>query len=226
VWSASNLEKNLVQRAVWATPEFMNAKVVGYLPEVAKTFALVEGGYGIMNEMGVAIGESTCSARWFGMPPRACPTCEGPLVDIAMLTLIALERCATARCAIETMGGLARSLGYYAADVSAGEGGEALTVVDSTEAWMFHILPDSKGTGAIWVAQRLERDHITVVANAFVIRKVDPANPNFIHSPNLWSEAEAAGLWSKKKGDQRTIKSRNTTPPPPRPFAPHESPSI
>jgi hypothetical protein len=44
--------------------------------QVASTYAVVEGLFGIMNEVGVGIGESTCAAVWFGKPPRACPTCE------------------------------------------------------------------------------------------------------------------------------------------------------
>lgn len=34
-------------------------------------------------------------------------------------------------------------------------GGEALTVVDPEEAWMFHIIPDDTGASAVWVAQRV-----------------------------------------------------------------------
>lgn len=140
---------------------------------------------------------------------------------MSFLTVIALERCATARCAITTMGNLAQEFGYYAADVSNSEGGEALSVVDAQEAWMFHILPDRAGTAAVWVAQKVPDSHVSVVANSFVIRNVPtrkqaaaegsnttPADfdANFLASDNLWSEAEAAGLWSSGSGEVKEAK--------------------
>lgn len=52
------------------------------------------------------------------------------------------------------------------------QGGEALQVVDPTEAWVFHILADDTGTGAVWAAQKVPAGHITAVANQFIIRTV------------------------------------------------------
>ena len=39
--------------------------------------------------------------------------------------------------------------------------GEALTVIDANEAWMFHIIPDPTQSSAIWVAQRVPDDHVS-----------------------------------------------------------------
>jgi dipeptidase len=73
---------------------------------------------------------------------------------------IALERTKKAREAIQLMGDLAVELGYYSAewvggDESRGEGGEALTVIDKDEAWVFHVTSDDTGASAVWVAQRV-----------------------------------------------------------------------
>lgn len=137
--------------------------MVGYVDEDEVFYESLESGYGIANVKGLGIGESTCEAALKGREPRSCPTCPGPLFDVAALSRIAMRRCATALCAIHTMGSLAEEHGYYGA-------GEALTIADGLEAWMFHILPDDTGLSAVWCAQRVPDDHIAVVANAFVIR--------------------------------------------------------
>ena len=46
-------------------------------------------------------------------------------------------------------------------DASLGEGGEALTVVDKHEAWVFHVMGDDTGTSAIWVAKRVPYGHVS-----------------------------------------------------------------
>lgn len=115
-----------------------------------------------MNEHQVAIGESTCAAKLWAAPVTAGGKAR---IEAKMMTMIALERAKTAREAIQIMGDLATSLGFYAAewvggDVSLGEGGEALTVIDKKEAWVFHVLADDTGTSAVWVAQRVRDDHV------------------------------------------------------------------
>jgi dipeptidase len=79
---------------------------------------------------------------------------------------VALERATTAREAIQIMGDLATSEGFYAADwsggqLSMGEGGEGLTVIDKNEAWIFHVLGDDTGASAVWAAQRIPDNHVS-----------------------------------------------------------------
>jgi len=120
-----------------------------------------------MNEFQLAIGESTCAAKLYGVPVIAGGKGR---IEVREMSQIALERTKTAREAIQLMGDLATSLGFYAADwsggdASKGEGGEALTVVDKHEAWMFHVCGDDTGASAVWVAQRVEPDHVSNILN-------------------------------------------------------------
>jgi dipeptidase len=116
-----------------------------------------------MNEHQLAMGESTCAARFWAAPPSAGGNAR---MEVREMSKIALERCKTARCAISLMGELGEKYGMYAADwsggdASLGEAGEALTVIDTEEAWVFHVLSDDKGTGAVWAAQRVPDNHVS-----------------------------------------------------------------
>lgn len=149
-----------------------------------------------MNEHQVSIGESTC-----GSLLTALPVSKGgkALLEAGELSRIALERCDTAKCAVELMGQLATKHGYYGADATQGEGGEALQVTDPKDAWVFHIAADDTGASAVWVAQRVPKGHVAVVANQFIIRTVDLSDTeNFLGSDNLLEVAERAGLWDSK----------------------------
>lgn len=203
-WSVDNLEESPFRNA-WSK---MKGEIIGYIPQVSHTYAYIEGMYGISNEFQVSIGESTCAAKLYCAPVGS--TGQGKaLLEISELSQIALERSKTAREAIQIMGDLAEKYGFYSADWSVdkfgpshamGEGGEALSIIDPNESWIFHILPDDLGTGAIWVAQKVPDGHLAIVANQFIIREVIKGHKDFIYSSNLWSVAKKLGWWKESDG--------------------------
>ena len=160
----------------------------------SRTFAYVDGAYGMMNEHQVAIGESTCGARITALPIALGGTA---LLEARELSSIALERCATARCAVELMGAMAEKYGFYGADSTAGEAGEALTVVDAEDAWVFHVLADDSGGSAVWAARRVPPDSVAAVANQFVITTLpdDEEGDWWLASKNVKEVAAKVGLW-------------------------------
>lgn len=167
--------------------------VIGYVPQVARTFGYLEADYAISNDQGLAFGESTVSARIFTKPVHQ----GGPaLLSMYELSRLAAERCATAVCAVETMGAMAERYGFWG-DASHDTGGESLLVADTASQWIFHVLPaDEEKGGAVWCGQRIPSNHAAIVANAFVIGDVDPTRPDtFKFSKNMEAVAEARGFW-------------------------------
>lgn len=69
-----------------------------------ETYAYWDMDYGVQNEMGLSMAESTCTAKTAGWPATPDKPYGYNRASIEDLTKIALERCATATCAIETMG--------------------------------------------------------------------------------------------------------------------------
>jgi len=168
------------------------------IPEVAHTYAYHHGMFGYMNEKQVAIGESTigCQRKLQNPTPSA-------KLDLSMLTLLAMERAATAREAIQVIGSLAEKYGYGFND-----DGEMLAIADPKEAWLFEIMPagplwtpDSGKPGAVWCAQRVPDDEVSVCPNESRIGEIDLANKDvFMASPNVVSLAVDMGLYDPKSG--------------------------
>ena len=169
------------------------------IPQPAHTYAYHHGMFGYMNENQVAIGESTigCQRKLRNPTPSAT-------FDITSLTLMAMERSQTAREAIKIMGALAEEFGYGFNDA-----GEMLAVADPDEVWIFEIMPagplwtpKSNKPGAVWCAQRVPDDHVSVTPNESRIGEIDIKNSDyFLASPNVISLAVEMGFYDPDSGD-------------------------
>ena len=155
----------------------------GEIPQVEETYAYYNVAYPAMNEKQLAIGETTIGGK------RELRNDDGLFV-IEELQAIALERCTTAREAIQLMGNLAMQYGY-------GDAGECLTVADKNEVWHFEIFGGGVfEIGAVWAAVRIPDDHVGVSANIPRISTLDLDNPDYyMASENVYSLAEELGYW-------------------------------
>jgi len=169
------------------------------IPQPSHTFGYFHGMFGYMNDNQVAIGESTIGCR-----KKMENNTSTPKFDTIMLTLIAMERARTAREAIQIMGNLAVKHGYGAVDE-----GEMFAVSDPDEIWVFEIMPvgplwtpETGEPGAIWCAQRVPDDHISVCPNESRIGEIDLENEDyFMASKNVISYAEQRGYWDPESGE-------------------------
>jgi len=168
------------------------------IPEPAHTYGYMHGVFGYMNDQQLAIGESTIgNQRKLNNPTPAAKT------DITMLTLLAMERSKTAREAIQLMGQLAEKYGYGFVD-----GGEMLAVADSKEVWIFEIMPvgplwtpESGKPGAVWCAERIPDDQVSVCPNESRIGEIDLNNKDFfLSSSNVISCAVENKLYDPASG--------------------------
>jgi len=177
---------------------------LAYIPQISETYGYWDMDYGVQNEVGLSMGESTCTAKtvgWPATPDKPYGFCH---VGIEDLSKIALERCATARCAVTTMGAIAVEYGFFSGDSgipenpSYSDSSEALVLADATgELWIFNVMTGRHNASAIWAAQRVPFDHVVAVGNSFTIRKMNLSDfDNFLYSPGITDLAEEMGWWS------------------------------
>lgn len=169
--------------------DMYRVRLKGEIPEVEQTYAYMNVAYPCMNERGLAIGETTFGGN------RELRNDEG-LFLIENLQAIVLERCTTAREAIQLIGKLVKEFGY-------GDSGECLTFADSKEVWHFEILgAGPMEIGAVWAAARIPDDHVGVSANIPRISELDLSDPgNYMASDNVHSLAEEMGYWDPSSGE-------------------------
>ncbi len=160
----------------------------GTIPQVEHTYGYVNTTVRCINDQQLAMGEST-----FG--GRASLASEKGLIQYEVLSELLLERCRTAREAIRVADELTRQYGLCG-------GGEAFTILDTKEVWHLEIVgPGVDKIGAIWVAQRIPDDHVSVNANASRIRQIDLDNAkDFMASDNVFKVARDSGWWTPENG--------------------------
>ena len=162
---------------------------LGYIDQVEHTYAYIDGVYGVINEHQLAIGECTTGAKVYAVEEPGVR-----IFDIAALSRVAMERCTTAREAVELMGALAVEFGYYG-------WGETLTVADTEEAWVFEMTGDPDKKSALWAAKKVPDGTVFVEANEFRIRELDPNDPDTMYSPNLHQIAADNEWWDPNSGE-------------------------
>lgn len=164
--------------------------LLGYIAQVPHTYAYYTSAYGMMNEHQLLSGECTDYAKVeLGPEPGKRIFYSSELADIA------LERCTKAREAVELVGDLIETYGYYGT-------GETLIFADPEEAWVIEMCSslDPEDGGGLWVAQKIPDGEVFVAANEFRIREVVPGNPDQLYSKDLFSKLEDAGAWSPADG--------------------------
>jgi len=163
-------------------------KPTGKIPGRQHHYGYINTAYPAMNEHQLAIGEST-----FG--GRDELKSDSGLIDCQQLVHLMLQRCKTAREAIRLAGDLLHKYGYN-------DSGECLTIADTKEVWHLEIVGPGQGkVGAVWVAQRVPDDHLSVNANGSRIRQIDLKKRDFfMASKDIFKVAEENGWWKKQDG--------------------------
>ena len=181
-------------------------EVLGYIPQVARTYTYFHSAYPHMNEHQLAIAESTTSQREeLKLDMAVCKQ----IMTVEQAQAFALQRYTSAREATAFIGHLMSTYGFLPS--CAGES-ETLVIGDTGEVWIIEIFsvgsdwePESGEAGAIWVAQRMPDDHALVVANWSIIKEVDETDKeNFMFSPNYKQFAVSKG-WYHQEGTRPFI---------------------
>ena len=175
-----------VQNDSLAMPAYAHVRV-GEIPQVKNTNGYINTAYPSLNRKQLGIGESTFGGR------EELQSDSG-IIDCQRLCQLMLERTDNARDAIKMAGELLEEYGWN-------DYGEALTIADKNEVWHFEVVGPGKGkVGAVWVAQRVPDDHVSVNVNASTIKEIDLKNKDyFIASENIFQVATDNGWYDPEK---------------------------
>lgn len=176
--------------------------ILGYIPQVEKTYKYFHSAYSHVNEFQLGIGESTTAQR----DELICTRENGEqIMTIEQAQIFALQRYKKAKDAVQFIGDLMTKYGFLP---SSGDGSETLVIADTEEIWVLEIFgvgpgwkADSGKPGAIWAAQRLGDDQATVIPNYSIIKEINKKDKdNFLVSKNYKQEAIDRGWYDPKSG--------------------------
>ncbi|MFP4663430.1 MAG: dipeptidase [Bacteroidales bacterium] len=178
-----------------------HGEILGYIPQVEKTYTYFHSAYPHMNEHQLAIGESTTSQHEEVKFDRKDAK---QIMTIEQAQIFALQRCKTSREAVKLIGQLMETYGFLPSCV--GES-ETLAIGDPNEAWIFEVFsvggdwdPESGKPGAVWAAKRVPDEHALMIPNWSIIREVDTSLNTCMASPNYKQFAIDMGWYSPEQG--------------------------
>jgi dipeptidase len=204
---AQNFKPNAQAPVYWeiqdaSLPLKDDGKILGYIPQVSKTYRYFKSAYSHVNEYQLGIGESTIAQK----NELVCTLENGKqIMTIEQAQIFALQRFKKARAAVKFIGGLMTKYGFQP---SSGDGAEAVVIADTEEAWVLEIfgvgpgwMPESGKPGAIWAAQRIPDDKAVMIPNWSIIKEIDETDAdNFIVSKNYKREAIERGWYNPDSG--------------------------
>jgi len=178
-------------------------EVIGHIPQAENTFAYFHTGYSQMNEHQLAIGESTIPQK---KELITTLTNGKQIMTIEQAQLFALQRCKTAKEAVNLIGSFMEKYGFVS---TGGWGAESLCIADPNEIWVFEVFgvgegwsPESGKPGAVWVAQRLPDNHVTIVPNFSIIKEINPDDPDNFMVSEYYMQAAIDRGWYDPKCDK------------------------
>ncbi|MCP5105010.1 MAG: peptidase [bacterium] len=171
-------------------------QILGYIPQVEKTYTYFHSGYSHMNEHQLAIAESTMSQK---EALRVDVKTGKQIITIEQAMVFALQRSKTAREAIAVITSLVEKYGFQ---TSCGPESEALCIADPNEAWVLEVFsvgkdwtPESGKLGAIWAAQRVPDDHVAMVPNWSIIKEIDLSKPDYFMASKNYKQVAIDHGW-------------------------------
>ena len=165
--------------------EWDTGRYIGKIQQVPVRYRTL----GNSNEHSLFITETTFGGRHELEDPNGG-------IDYGSLIYITLQRCKTAREAIDMIVYLANTYGYCSS-------GESFSIVDSEEAWIMELIgkgPNDKGI--VWVARRIPDGYVSAHANQARITTFPWNDPeNCLYAPDVADVARNMGWYEGSNED-------------------------